>query len=527
MKKNFHVLFIPLFFILYLYEVNVEKVLFNQIYLSLIIVLILACFFYTILKSISHSSEKGALLGSLLFFLFFNLDGISQLIFPLINKINPSQTPLSQTRLSGYCGIFLGVLYLSLLLIVLRHKTIPRMWNRMANLFSIGMLGIVLGTILFTRVQKTNGQVKSNSDRFYTQWQDTIKSEANYLQAGENLPDIYYIILDGYGSADVLNQYYNLDNRPFLETLTDLGFKVAQNSLANYKQTNPSIASMLNMDYIDLLEDDFGDSFNYQPLNYMIHNNRVIEQFHRLGYRVDAFSTGFSPTEFFTADKIYHPALHPNEFEMLVIASTPLRYLLNDELHAIHRERVRFTLENIAAAGAQTGPDLVLAHVLSPHPPFVFNSNGESITPQHPFSTFDASDFMQFGTVEEYKTGYVNQIAYVNRAILSTVQEILRESETSPIIILQGDHGPGANFNHLVLDVNNLGERYPILYAAYIPCGSGNPIPDDITPVNSFRYISNACFAAKLTYLENRQYFSSTLSPYLFTDVTRYVAARR
>lgn len=525
MNKNFHVLIIPLFFILYLYEVNFEKVLFNQVYLSLIIVLIFACVFYTILKYISHSSEKGALLGSLFFLFFFNLDSISQLIFPLIYKISLNQSPLSLTQFTGYCGIFLSILYFILLLVVLIHKTIPQMLNRMTNLFSISMLGIVLGTILFTMVQKTNEQAKSKSDMFYSQWQDMIKAEANYLQPGENLPDIYYIILDGYGRSDVLTQYYNLDNQPFLETLTDLGFKVAQNSLANYKQTNPSIASMLNMDYINMLEDDFGDSFDYQPLNYIIHNNRVIEQFHRLGYRVNAFSTGFSPTEFLTADKKYHPILHPNEFEMLVIASTPLRYLVNDGLHAIHRERVRYTLENIAAAGSQTGPDLVLAHVLSPHPPFVLGSNGESITPQHPFSTFDASDFMQFGTVEEYKTGYAKQIAYVNHAILATIQEILSESETLPIIIIQGDHGPGANFDHLVLDVNNLGERYPILYASYIPCGSDNPIPDDITPVNSFRYISNACFAANLTYLKDKQYFSSTLSPYLFTDVTLYVAA--
>ena len=65
-------------------------------------------------------------------------------------------------------------------------------------------------------------------------------------------PDIYYIILDAYSGADVLDELYGLDNRPFLDSLRSKGFYVADDSHTNYTQTIFSVPSTLNFDYIDV-----------------------------------------------------------------------------------------------------------------------------------------------------------------------------------------------------------------------------------------------------------------------------------
>ena len=68
---------------------------------------------------------------------------------------------------------------------------------------------------------------------------------------GIDLPDIYYIILDGYARADVLKEVYNFDNSEFIESLTRKGFFVAAESRSNYIFTKFSLPSSLNMRYLE------------------------------------------------------------------------------------------------------------------------------------------------------------------------------------------------------------------------------------------------------------------------------------
>lgn len=522
MKRNFHVVLIPFSLILNFYALNIGKISFQHTYRSLLITLTAAIIFFIILKIALTSAERAAVLESVFFLLFFHFNSISTQILHILKRMMIFENP-AYPQVSLYVGIILAILFLLFVMLVLRNDKFTHTISHLANLFSILLVSIILGTLGFFIIQKNNPQGTTKAEKFNAYWQTNLKSEGNYFTPTDKAPDIYYIVLDGYGRDDALDQYYGIKQKPFLDSLDALGFTVAQNSLANYKQTHLSIASLLNMEYLTRLEESFGNSFDYEPLNHMIRNNRVIEQLRRVGYRIDTFSSGLEATENMTSSQIYHPPLDINDFEMLIITSTPLGSMMNNGLHAIHRERVLYALNNIAQAGSQPGPDFVFAHILAPHPPFVFGPNGESVTPNHPYSTSDASDFMKFGTAEEYQIGYANQIAFINDQVLIVIQEILRESDTPPIIILQGDHGPGAKFDHLILETNNLSERYPILFAANIPCGSDYPIPDDITPVNSFRYIFNACFDTDLPILENRSYFSSTLTPYLFTDVTNYI----
>jgi hypothetical protein len=67
---------------------------------------------------------------------------------------------------------------------------------------------------------------------------------------GDELPDIYYIILDAYLRKDALLDEREFDNSPFLQELGGLGFQVMECSRSNYSFTQASLTSSLNMAYL-------------------------------------------------------------------------------------------------------------------------------------------------------------------------------------------------------------------------------------------------------------------------------------
>jgi hypothetical protein len=87
------------------------------------------------------------------------------------------------------------------------------------------------------------------------------------------------------------------------------------------------------------------------------------------------------------------------------------------------------------------------------------------------------------------------------------LQKIISDSETPPIIIVQGDHGG--------LDTTDE-ERMAILNAYYLP-GDGNQLLyENITPINTFRLIINHYFGSDFEPLEDVSYFSSYKHPFQF-----------
>ena len=160
-------------------------------------------------------------------------------------------------------------------------------------------------------------------------------------------------------------------------------------------------------------------------------------------------------------------------------------------------------------------PFFVYIHFLLPHPPYVFDPSGN----------IKESQIDSTSTLEEIKLGYINQVQFANKKIIETIDKILLESDSPPIIILQGDHGTDILFT-------KFGENWPqhsdesiteimsIFNAYYLPDQNTELIYDSITPVNSFRLILNAYFNTNYELLEDKSYFSDAAHPYNFTDVT-------
>jgi hypothetical protein len=188
----------------------------------------------------------------------------------------------------------------------------------------------------------------------------------------------------------------------------------------------------------------------------------------------------------------------------------------------LHRDRVNYTLDELGNIKPQEDPLFIFAHIFAPHPPFVFDQDGKSIHPPRSFTRYDANGFMnRGGTQEEYIEMYSGELNYLFNQILIVVDQLLAQSNTPPVIIIQGDHGPGSMVNQSSIENTNLNERLSIMNAYYFPGLDYSTLYPSITPVNSFRVIFNYYFQTNLSLVPDRSYFSTGGSPYQIIDVTK------
>lgn len=343
-------------------------------------------------------------------------------------------------------------------------------------------------------------------------------------------PDIYWIILDAYGRADYLEYAYGYNNEEFLSFLRKQGFYIADQSRPNYPQTELSLASTINMDYLDALAVYLKNTDNRNPLTDILQNSTLRDALGKAGYQFIALPSVVMFAQFRDAD-IYLSmgASNINEFEGLLLSTTILtlpieKFNLNVPIpsYNLHRQTIAYDLETLKSVPGMPGPKFVFTHILAPHPPFLFDAEGNPIQSDRPYNLGDAGGFQ--GTDEEYAQGYVNTVKYLNLEMKQVVAAILKKSSTPPIIIIQGDHGPGDHYNTLKLDRNCLWERYSILNAYYFPDQNYTDLYPEITPVNSFRVMLNKYFGTALALLEDRNYFAGWFTPYQFIDVTNEIS---
>ena len=134
------------------------------------------------------------------------------------------------------------------------------------------------------------------------------------------------------------------------------------------------------------------------------------------------------------------------------------------------------------------GRKFVFAHILLPHPPYVFDANGNMVV-------------KATAEVQPEAELYADQLAFANSQVKQTVDALLAgPPESDPIIIIMGDEGPFLCRNVDCVDpsVRRLGIRFGVLAAYYLPDQPAGFFPPDHTHVNTFRMLFDAYFGTDL-----------------------------
>ena len=477
--------------VLALLAYNIEETRLSQVFRPLLSSLLAAVALILIWKLIVKDWNKAGLFTTLTLVLFFSYGHI-------YNKLEPVQLfDISVGRHRFWIPVWIALLTVGL------WWANRRAWNFKAITQTLNIIAVV--ALVFPLFQI--GQYEFRSIQLTSQNTEAEVTAKLNLPEGQPAPDIYYIILDGYAREDILLKHYQLDNSDFLEDLNLMGFYVARCSQSNYAQTQLSMASSLNSNYLENLDDRYtSGNTSRLGLPEWIKHSSVRQSLESLGYRIIAFDSGYDPTRLEDADKYLSPKIVQdiNDFEGLFIRTTFARVLtegiafLNlppdwEARDQAHRERILYTLEKLKDIPNEPGPKFVFAHIMSPHWPHVFGPNGEPVH-ERPDSV----------------TGYTNQVIFISGQILPVLTEIIENSKTPPIIIIQGDHGS-------VIESPQM--RMSILNAYYLPNDVDKLLYEGISPVNSFRVIFNEYFGDKAPLLEDISNYSLYDDPYNYQTV--------
>jgi hypothetical protein len=252
-----------------------------------------------------------------------------------------------------------------------------------------------------------------------------------------------------------------------------------------------SLSSQLNMAYVE----DLTDAPSLETTRALIKDNIVHRAFEELGYTTIAFDMGFSWGNMTWFDYYYDQrpgnmdqwAVDP--FTILYMKTTIATFLFEDITDIgdqitrtdfeVKADRTKLILEVLPQIPNLPGPKFVHAHIITPHPPYIFNPDGSLVPDPEEIDPI---------------IGYKNQLAFIEPRILDVVSQILDKSRVPPIIIIEGDHG----FGKKVVTSN--------LLALYLPDGGAAGLDDHMTLINVFPHIFNTYFGTDIDYLPDISY---------------------
>jgi len=384
-------------------------------------------------------------------------------------------------------------------------------------LLFIFLISFAVGTFYFVKTKRKLETVTKFLNAFAALLIVVSFIGISEIGSQENLPNIYYIILDSYAHSDILKEVYDYDNVEFISFLEDRGFYVSQNSHSNYNQSFLSYNSALNMKYINYLSDELGiASRNFHKPYEMVDSNEVMKILKSNGYYVINFASSDGVTGNIEVVDINLCEKNPyvdSQLLIMLIRTSILNPVYIKIFDSLNNERDLCVFSELPKLQHKIDkPFFAFAHILIPHSPYRFGPNGETLQIQPLWWVdLDESDHIE---------GYRNQVIFVEKKVREVINKILSESEHQPIIIIQSDTGTSLKSENLT---ENIKRKMKILNAYYLPGNGTSLLYDSITPVNTFPIILNYYFDENYNLKEDKMYYSKSGTELNFTEVTEFL----
>lgn len=482
---------------------NIMEIPLIETYRSVLVSISLALGLILLFRRAFKNHEKAAIMTTITLMLLFSYGHV----YHLLRDILPNGLALIRHRyLAGF--IFIG--YVVFLLALNRSKL-----NFQQLTYSLNLVACIL--LIFPVFN-----IVSAKDKIISLSQNSQKLDPDCnlnLPSNYQTPDVYYIILDSYPREDILERIFDFNNEPFLEELESLGFFIIDGSQSNYATSYLSLSSALNMKYLVDDEEFRNDSVN---------QNLVRKELECVGYASVGFDNGlvwsnWGDADIFLSYKDYESSLwllsNVNAFESMLIYNSAGLIVLDtsitisdilrqsvDNPFIEHQNNVIYALEELGTSVPKLpSPKIVFAHIISPHSPPIFDSNGGRLDPSGAFTLKD-NDEGQSDQQEDPQ--FKHQLISLNERVIKFAKGIIDKSQSPPIIIIQSDHGLGGGEAHM-----------SILMALYLPNVEESLLYETISPVNVFRFVFNEYFGGDYEILEDISYFSWYKDRFDFTVI--------
>ncbi|MFC1656881.1 sulfatase-like hydrolase/transferase [Patescibacteria group bacterium] len=500
--------------VLHIYVTNIQEAELREFLFFAALVLILTLVVYFLgLFIFRKENHKAALFAGVFILLFLSYGHIFDFIAGWkVGIFSNTENKWILDWTFGRHRYLLGFFLILILGISIWLQRAKKDLNNMTKIYSF--ISIVL--LIWPTIQLVNYQLFQK-----TQWtQEVIESEA---RTNQKLPDIYYIIPDGHVRADVAKKHFGYDLTPLINKLEDLDFYIARDARSNYTMTNLSIPSFLSMNYLDKYFDvekmkDIKGRFEAWSL--INEHDDLKQEFNKLGYKWISLDSGYKSNMKENTDIFLTNNQSSFEFYNTFLDTTPLQILIkpNSSLSParIRHNQSLFAFKKLGEIPDIKEPTFTFAHIIAPHPPYVFNKEG-NIPPEDIKYLLGKSESRDIPKLKEL---YIDQMDYVDRKLIETIDTIIRKSDNPPIIVIQADHGFHIDDIHPNDNNPELWNNYTaILSAFYFPDHDYSQLYSTITPVNNFRVVLNQYFDRKIELLEDRSYYSWYGEPFQFQEV--------
>lgn len=331
---------------------------------------------------------------------------------------------------------------------------------------------------------------------------DFAKDNTSKIPDSCKKPDIYFLLFDEYAGSRSLKERFGFDNSDMDSFFVANHFRLQTNSRSNYGMTPFSMASTLNMKYIEGVDPRVGVSReDILSCNRLIRDNEVIKFLGMNGYEIvnlSVFDLAGHPA---VVDQTFLPVrskmitegtLFPRiyrDFEWLFVNNRFFARFIPNR-YAQHVKNNEYFLQTVRSLSAvqQQQPRFVYAHFYMPHFPFFFDRYGN----RRPDSTL-------LRELEDLNgPAYLDYLLYTNGEIKKLVQTIQANSRSTAAIMVMSDHGlrwtEQDSLFHLI---------FQNLNAVYLPGGRYDQFYDSITNVNQFRIVFNTLFRQQFPLLKD------------------------
>lgn len=285
-------------------------------------------------------------------------------------------------------------------------------------------------------------------------------------------PNVYVFVLDAFGRPEILSDQFSaegidFDIAPSLSALEGLGFVEDTQATTNYAETVLSVASTLN-GKLHHTEDSPLDSAEVWSTGRaaLQGDNALAASLRDVGYEYWHSSSGIwdvSACNPDIADRCLGEAISDIESTSAVWSMTPVHRLIGRPTLS----EPTIVAHNVLAARAEKtsdNPYFLFSHIISPHHPYRFDRDCNSIEPA------DNGSSLSIGHMAPFRQYFADQAMCLASQLEHAMSQIIAD-DPSAIIILQGDHGSGFTIDFGDLDWNEteLTERFAVFRMLRMP----------------------------------------------------------